>query len=227
MEGETILSSMMTHTFEDNKEIVNGPLSERGSALNPPAGLYTSPPPKKEKFKTEQEKVDCYNKLKRSGSRTLRLRGLPFSAKKKDIEDFFYPLQLCTDNDAIIFGLDKRNRPSGEAFVTFVSNEEALKGLNYDHKYMGERYIEIFGTIDKEKKNKNNAYNENSNRSLYLNGTTQTMNPPLGRSYYPPPTRNYMSRYPPSNGYINHPSAPYPMNHSLPYHYLHPNGTMM
>lgn len=90
MEGETILSSMMTHTFEDNKEIVNGPLSERGSALNPPAGLYTSPPPKKEKFKTEQvfifdteemeqEKVDCYNKLKRSGSRTLRLRGLPFS----------------------------------------------------------------------------------------------------------------------------------------------------
>ena len=54
MEGETILSSMMAHTFEDNKEIVNGSLSERGSALNPPAGLYTSPPPKKEKFKTEQ-----------------------------------------------------------------------------------------------------------------------------------------------------------------------------
>lgn len=87
--------------------------------------------------------------------------------------------------------------------MTFISNEEALKGLNYDHKYMGERYIEIFGTIDKEKKNsiwwmiqewwiENNAYNENSNRSLYLNGTAQTMNPPVGRSYYPPPTRNYV-----------------------------------
>ena len=61
-------------------------------------------------------------------------------------------------NLSIVIGQDNLQRPSGEAFVTFASVEDCMKGLTYHLKNMKKRYIEIFPLFNKEyyKKSKMN-----------------------------------------------------------------------
>lgn len=59
-----------------------------------------------------------------------------------EILGFFLGYQYLPDSLQI--GLDSLGRPSGEAWLTFVSAEEAMRavrGLN--RQYLGSRYLEL------------------------------------------------------------------------------------
>eukprot|EP01112_Ceratiomyxa_fruticulosa_P010313 TRINITY_DN2721_c0_g2_i3.p1 TRINITY_DN2721_c0_g2~~TRINITY_DN2721_c0_g2_i3.p1 ORF type:complete len:203 (+),score=32.57 TRINITY_DN2721_c0_g2_i3:315-923(+) len=74
---------------------------------------------------------------------TLRLRGVPFQATTNEIEQFFSGFNFI--RQSIRFGKNRDGRKSGEAWVEFVSNQEALRALKErDKQNMGHRYIELF-----------------------------------------------------------------------------------
>lgn len=77
-----------------------------------------------------------------TGSCVVRMRGLPFSSGNEDIVAFFDGFQIAPDG--IWRGKDRHGRPSGEACVTFVSENEARRAVSTrDKAHMGNRYIEL------------------------------------------------------------------------------------
>ena len=64
---------------------------------------------------------------------SIRMRGLPFSAKDKDITDFFTPLVPLKVN----IDFDHYGRPSGEAEVQFSSHEDAMAAMQKNNDHMG------------------------------------------------------------------------------------------
>ncbi|KAJ4894169.1 RNA-binding (RRM/RBD/RNP motifs) family protein [Raphanus sativus] len=72
----------------------------------------------------------------------LRLRGLPFSAGKEDILDFFKDFDLS--EDSVHVTVNGEGRPTGDAFVEFGSAEESRAAMVKDRKMLGSRYIELF-----------------------------------------------------------------------------------
>lgn len=72
----------------------------------------------------------------------LRLRGLPFSAGKDDIMDFFKDFVLSEDSIHITMNSD--GRPTGEAFVEFANVEDSKAAMAKDRMTLGSRYIELF-----------------------------------------------------------------------------------
>ncbi len=63
----------------------------------------------------------------------VRMRGLPFSAKEKDILDFFSP-QVPT---RVSIDCDNYSRPTGEAEVQFGTHEDAVSAMQKNNAYMG------------------------------------------------------------------------------------------
>ncbi|KAL0435384.1 UNVERIFIED_CONTAM: Heterogeneous nuclear ribonucleoprotein H3, partial [Sesamum radiatum] len=78
----------------------------------------------------------------------LRMRGLPFSAGKDDIIDFFKNFMLSEESIHIIFNFE--GRPTGEAFVEFASADDAKAALAKDRMTLGSRYIELFPSSAEE-----------------------------------------------------------------------------
>lgn len=78
----------------------------------------------------------------------LRLRGLPFSASKDDIMDFFKDFVLL--EDSIHFTMNSEGRRTGEAFVEFASAEDSKAAMVKDRKTLGSRYIELFPSSHEE-----------------------------------------------------------------------------
>lgn len=75
-------------------------------------------------------------------SKMVRMRGLPFSAGDEDIVQFFNGYRIVAGG--IVRGRDRHGRASGEACVTFESEEEAWKAVQeLDKEHMGNRYIEL------------------------------------------------------------------------------------
>lgn len=75
--------------------------------------------------------------------RTVRMRGLPFRATISDIQFFFADFHIAESN--VTLGFDKMGRPSGEAWVTFDTEEEARNAVSQlQHAHIGKRYIELF-----------------------------------------------------------------------------------
>ncbi|KAK3032978.1 hypothetical protein RJ639_035806 [Escallonia herrerae] len=72
----------------------------------------------------------------------LRMRGLPFSAGKDDIMDFFKDFILS--EESIHLTINSGGRPTGEAFVEFSSLEDAEAALSKDRMTLGSRYVELF-----------------------------------------------------------------------------------
>lgn len=72
----------------------------------------------------------------------LKLRGLPFSATKRDVMDFFREFELHDENVHIVLHND--GRTTGEAFVDFGSATKAKSAMNKDKMTMGSRYVELF-----------------------------------------------------------------------------------
>ncbi|XP_074298072.1 uncharacterized protein LOC141628886 [Silene latifolia] len=78
----------------------------------------------------------------------LKLRGLPFSATKEDVTEFFNGFLLAEDSIHITFNLN--GRPTGEAFVEFASVEDSEAAIEKDRKTLGSRYIELFASSQEE-----------------------------------------------------------------------------
>lgn len=72
----------------------------------------------------------------------VRLRGLPFESTKRDIAAFFDGIGICPYG--ITITMDQDGRPSGDAYVEFVSPGEAEKAIQKNREKIGHRYIEIF-----------------------------------------------------------------------------------
>ncbi|KAF8403816.1 hypothetical protein HHK36_011922 [Tetracentron sinense] len=72
----------------------------------------------------------------------LRLRGLPFSAGKDDVMDFFKDFLLSEDSIHLMVNME--GRPTGEAFVEFGSAEDSKAAMAKDRMTLGSRYIELF-----------------------------------------------------------------------------------
>ncbi|KAI9117840.1 hypothetical protein K1719_011255 [Acacia pycnantha] len=85
-----------------------------------------------------------YDEGKDSAEHTgvLRLRGLPFSATKDDIMEFFKDFVLSEDSVHIV--MNSEGRPSGEAYVEFASAEDSKEAMAKDRMTLGSRYIELF-----------------------------------------------------------------------------------
>ena len=70
----------------------------------------------------------------KSKQHAIRMRGLPFSAKEKDITDFFAPLVPTR----VSIDFDHYGRRSGEAEVQFNSHEDAAAAMQKNNAHMGE-----------------------------------------------------------------------------------------
>ncbi len=72
----------------------------------------------------------------------VKVRGLPYRSSPADILAFFSGYQFLSDS--LQLGLDSAGRPSGEAWIRFVSPGEAQRAVQDLHgKYMGKRYLEL------------------------------------------------------------------------------------
>eukprot|EP00927_Polykrikos_kofoidii_P028705 TRINITY_DN24990_c0_g1_i1.p1 TRINITY_DN24990_c0_g1~~TRINITY_DN24990_c0_g1_i1.p1 ORF type:complete len:1638 (-),score=319.69 TRINITY_DN24990_c0_g1_i1:93-5006(-) len=79
------------------------------------------------------------------GAGYVRLRGVPFSATRQDIQDFFRDYQV--HNDGVLMVLNKDGKATGEAFVQFPNEDQASDALHARHgDRIGERYIELFAS---------------------------------------------------------------------------------
>lgn len=72
----------------------------------------------------------------------LRMRGLPFSAAKEDIYDFFGDYNPILDSIVLTYRSD--GRATGEAYVEFSSPDDSKRAMELHRKSMGSRYIELF-----------------------------------------------------------------------------------
>lgn len=81
-------------------------------------------------------------------TQVLRMRGLPYSAAKEDIIDFFKEFPLTEDSIHITF--NSEGRATGEAFVEFATVEDAQAALAKDRMTLGSRYIELFMSSPEE-----------------------------------------------------------------------------
>ncbi|XXG56511.1 hypothetical protein AAC387_Pa03g3898 [Persea americana] len=72
----------------------------------------------------------------------LRLRGLPYSAGKDDVLDFFKDFGLSEDSVHIV--VNSEGRPTGEAFVEFANATDSKAAMVKDRMTLGSRYIELF-----------------------------------------------------------------------------------
>ncbi|CAI0421796.1 unnamed protein product [Linum tenue] len=100
----------------------------------------SSPPPTRGKRFEDKEQME-YTEI-------LKMRGLPFSVKKPEIVEFFRDYQLVEERVHIACRPD--GKATGEAFVEFVSAEEAKRAMNKDKMTIGKRYVELFPSTPDE-----------------------------------------------------------------------------
>lgn len=74
----------------------------------------------------------------------VRLRGLPYSATKADIEEFFSGLEI--ESNGVLMISDFQGRSKGECFVQFTNVADAIKALEKNRCNIGHRYIEVFAS---------------------------------------------------------------------------------
>lgn len=78
----------------------------------------------------------------------IKMRGLPFNAETKDIAKFFEGYKIAPNGILIVTGAT--DRPTGEAFVEFVSVDEAQRAMERHKQNIGSRYIELFRATKSE-----------------------------------------------------------------------------
>ncbi len=75
-------------------------------------------------------------------SPTIKIRGLPYGSSPTEILTFFQTYHYLPDTLQI--GLDQLGRPSGEAWLSFSSPQEALRAVrDLNRHYLGNRYLEL------------------------------------------------------------------------------------
>ncbi|CAM6037574.1 unnamed protein product [Sphagnum compactum] len=78
----------------------------------------------------------------------IKMRGLPYNAGQREIMDFFEGFNIMPNGIHIVMG--STDRPTGEAFVEFISSDEAQRGMERHRQNIGSRYIELFRATKSE-----------------------------------------------------------------------------
>lgn len=84
--------------------------------------------------------------IKEKSRYVVRLRGLPWSAREKNIKEFFKDEKIL--HIQVVFL--PNGKASGEAFVEFETLEDFQSGCSKHEKNLGTRYVEIFKATDKD-----------------------------------------------------------------------------
>ena len=71
---------------------------------------------------------------------TVKMLGLPFNVKEKDIHNFFHPLTVL----AVRQTKDQKGRPSGRAYADFETEYDLGEALKRNGDYIKRRYIQLF-----------------------------------------------------------------------------------
>lgn len=72
----------------------------------------------------------------------IKMRGLPYNAGQREIMEFFEGYNILPNGIHVVMGAT--DRPTGEAFVEFVSSEETQRAMERHRQNIGSRYIELF-----------------------------------------------------------------------------------
>jgi epithelial splicing regulatory protein 1/2 len=72
----------------------------------------------------------------------IKMRGLPYTAGQREIMDFFEGYNILPNGIHIVMGAT--DRPTGEAFVEFITSDEAQRAMERHRQNIGSRYIELF-----------------------------------------------------------------------------------
>lgn len=102
--------------------------------------FHGSPPPSRAKRFSDKEQLE-YTEI-------LKMRGLPYSVKKSQILEFFSEFKLIEERLHIACRPD--GKATGEAYVEFVSPDEAKRAMSKDKMTIGSRYIELFPSTPDE-----------------------------------------------------------------------------
>jgi heterogeneous nuclear ribonucleoprotein F/H len=81
----------------------------------------------------------------------VRVRGLPWSATRDDIVNFFSPVAVTGGPQGVHFTFTRDGRPSGEAFIEFSSADDLEAALLKHNAHMGKRYVEVFRSKKSER----------------------------------------------------------------------------
>ncbi|XP_010266189.1 PREDICTED: heterogeneous nuclear ribonucleoprotein F isoform X2 [Nelumbo nucifera] len=103
---------------------------------------HGSPPPSRSKRSIDKDQLEY--------TAVLKLRGLPFSVTKSEIIDFFEEFDLTEDKIHIACRPD--GKATGEAYVEFISADEAKKAMSKDKMTIGSRYVELFPSTPEEER---------------------------------------------------------------------------
>ena len=71
---------------------------------------------------------------------TVKMLGLPFSVKEKEICEFFHPIPVVS----VRFTTDPQGRPSGRGYVDFQCEDDIQRALKRNKDCIRHRYIELF-----------------------------------------------------------------------------------
>ncbi|KAJ8023077.1 Heterogeneous nuclear ribonucleoprotein F [Holothuria leucospilota] len=74
----------------------------------------------------------------------VRIRGLPWSAKKSDVVSFFSDSKVVEEEEGVKLIYGKDGRPTGEAFLEFFDQNDMDNAFKKHNKHMGKRYIEVY-----------------------------------------------------------------------------------
>lgn len=72
----------------------------------------------------------------------IEVRGLPWSATKQDVFDFFENVQILNGVNGIHFIVEKNSIRSGRAYIQLQNLNDMTLAMKYHKKCMGDRYIE-------------------------------------------------------------------------------------
>lgn len=74
----------------------------------------------------------------------IRIRGLPWTATKKEIVEFFKGVNILNGENGVhlITLSGNKARPLGEAYIQLASEEDFNAAQNFHRQNMGPRYIE-------------------------------------------------------------------------------------
>eukprot|EP00092_Neocalanus_flemingeri_P009331 GFUD01010038.1.p1 GENE.GFUD01010038.1~~GFUD01010038.1.p1 ORF type:complete len:160 (+),score=26.39 GFUD01010038.1:208-687(+) len=76
-----------------------------------------------------------------SGLFCIHMRGLPFRVTEQEIAEWFSSVADPTD---VLIHYNAEGRPSGEADVTFATENDARRAMQKDKQNMQHRYVELF-----------------------------------------------------------------------------------
>jgi len=83
----------------------------------------------------------------------VRIRGAPATATDEDFTNFFKGLDVTRVNITQREGISGRQVP-GDVFVEFANHDQLLQALKMDRQSMGERYLQIYRSAGRERKNR-------------------------------------------------------------------------